>query len=168
MLNALARLVGATTLGAVLVAASPAAASTAGANLGVNATVTANCAVTTSPVAFGNVDVTTGGSTATGSIAVTCTNGTDWTASADQGQGSGATLALRQMASGANLLNYVLYTDSNQTNVWGDGVGGTTATITGTGTGEAQTQTIYGSIPAGQTGAPAGSYADTVAVTVTY
>ena len=72
------------------------------------------------------------------------------------------------MASGANLLNYVLYTDSNQTNVWGDGVGGTTATITGTGTGEAQTQTIYGSIPAGQTGAPAGSYADTVAVTVTY
>jgi spore coat protein U-like protein len=168
MLNVFARLMGATTLAAVLFAASPAAASTAGANLGVNATVTGNCAVTSSPVAFGNVDVTTGGATATGSIAVTCTNGTDWTASADQGQGSGATLALRQMTSGANLLNYVLYTDSNQTNVWGDGAGGTTATITGTGTGVAQTQTIYGSIPAGQTGAPAGSYADTVAVTVTY
>ena len=71
------------------------------------------------------------------------------------------------MATGANLLNYALYTDSGHTTLWGDGAGGTTATIDGTGNGISQSSTIYGRVPAGQT-VPAGGYADTVNVTVTY
>ena len=45
---------------------------------------------------------------------------------------------------------------------------GSTATIGDTGTGSAQAVTIYGRVGSGQTSAPAGSYADTVSVTVTY
>jgi spore coat protein U-like protein len=149
--------------------AAPAYAQTASSNLGVSATVTDNCTLTTSPVAFGNVDATSGANVdATGGVSVTCTSGTAWSASADAGAGAGATLASRKLANGANLLDYSLYTESTRTTLWGDGVGGTTATIDGTGTGAAQANTIYARVPAGQSSAPAGSYSDTVAVTVTY
>ena len=168
MSNLITRLIGSAAL-AGLVIAAPAYASTATGNLGVSATVSSNCTLSTSPVAFGTVDVTSGTDVdATGSIGVTCTSGTAWDASADAGAGSGATLDTRKMTSGANLLNYVLYTDSARTTVWGDGASGTTALISDTGTGVEQTKTIYGRVPSGQTSAPAGDYTDTVAVTVTY
>jgi spore coat protein U-like protein len=71
------------------------------------------------------------------------------------------------MTAGANLLNYNIYTTTGRTTVWGDGTAGT-ATLAGTGTGAAQAVTVYGRVNSGQTSVPAGSYADTVAVTVTY
>lgn len=149
-------------------AASPAFASTtAGNTLGVSATVTSNCSVSTSPVAFGNVDVTTGSAVnGSGNLLVTCTNGTAWSAAADAGLGTGASLATRKMASGADLLDYALYTDSGRTTLFGDGVTG--ATVDDTGTGSQQSKTVYGKVLASQQSAPAGSYADTVTVTVTY
>jgi spore coat protein U-like protein len=163
------RLTAVTTALTAALAASPALAQTATGNLAVSATVTDNCTVTTSPVAFGNVDATSGAATdATGGIAVTCTNGTTWSAAADAGAGSGATLASRKMTNGANLLNYALYTDSARTTLWGDGAGGTTETIDGTGTGAAQAVTVYARVPGSQSSAPSGSYSDTVVVTVTY
>jgi spore coat protein U-like protein len=150
-------------------AAAPAFATNATSSLDVSASVTANCTVSTAAVAFGDVDVTSGQAVqGTGSVSVTCTNGTPWTAVADAGAGTGADLSTRKMASGANLLNYSLFTDSARTQVWGDGVSGATATLSDTGTGTAQTKTVYGVIPAGQTGIPAGDYADTVQVTVAY
>ena len=154
---------------AVAFAAAPAFATDTGASLDVNATVSANCTVSTSAVAFGDVDVTSGQAVqGTGDISVTCTSGTAWTAAADSGAASGADLATRKMANGANLLNYRLFTDSARTQLWGDGVEGATATFSDTGSGTAQTKTVYGLIPAGQTGVPAGEYADTVLVTVSY
>jgi spore coat protein U-like protein len=150
-----------------MVTAAPANAATTSNNLGVSATVRANCTLSTSPVAFGTLDVTSGTNTdATGGISVVCTKGTAWSASANGGSSAGATPITRKMASGADLLNYDLYTNSTRTTIWGDGVAG--STITGTGTGIAQASTIYGRVPLGQTTVPAGSYADTVAVTVTY
>ncbi|MBV8687950.1 MAG: spore coat protein U domain-containing protein [Alphaproteobacteria bacterium] len=149
--------------------ASPAFAADVGSSLGVNATVSANCTVSTSPVAFNDVDVTSGQAVqGTGSVSVTCTNGTAWAALADAGAGTGADLASRKMANGANLLSYSLFTDSARTQLWGDGIEGATATFSDTGTGSVQTKTVYGLIPAGQTGVPAGDYADTVQVTVSY
>lgn len=149
------------------VAAQPALATDTTGSLSVTATVTSNCSVSTTAVGFGNVDVTLNTDVdATGGISVTCTNGTAWTAKANAGGGSGATITDRKMTSGANLLNYALYTDSARTTVWGDGTTG--SAITGTGTGSAQANTIYGRVPSGQTTKPAGSYADTVTVTVTY
>jgi spore coat protein U-like protein len=153
----------------VVFAAAPAFATDATSSLEVNATVTANCTVSTDPLAFGNVDVTSGqAAQGTGSVSVTCTNGTAWTAAADAGAGEGADRSTRKMADGANLLNYGLFTDAAHTQLWGDGVEGATATFTGTGTGTAQIKTVYGLISAGQTGVPAGAYADTVQVTVSY
>ena len=149
--------------------AAPAFATNATSSLDVSASVTANCTVSTAPVAFGDVDVTSGQAVqGTGSVSVTCTNGTPWTAVADAGAGTGADLSTRKMANGTNLLDYRLFTDSARTQVWGDGVSGATATLSDTGTGTAQTKTVYGVIPAGQTGIPAGDYADTVQVTVAY
>ena len=141
---------------------------TASSNLSVNATVTANCTVSTSALSFGNVDVGNGTNfDGTGGISVTCTNGTAWTAAADAGTGTGATLLNRRMSAGGNLLNYSLFTDAARTSIWGNGAG-STATIGGTGTGSAQNVTVYGRVGSGQTSAPAGSYSDTVAVTVAY
>jgi spore coat protein U-like protein len=168
MKNILRYGIAAAALTAGLVAAPSFAADTS-ANLGVNATVTADCTVATSPVAFGNVNVTSGQAVqGTGSVSVTCTSGTPWTAAADAGIGTGADLATRKMADGANLLNYSLFTDSARTASWGDGVAGATTTLAGTGTGTVQTKTVYGLIPGGQTGVSAGEYEDTVQVTVFY
>jgi len=169
MLKLFTRLMGAAAVGAIVAAAAPASAATTSADLGVSATVSANCALSTLPVAFGTIDATSSAdTTATGSISVTCTSGTAWSASADAGQGTGATLAARQMTSGSNLLSYALYTDSTRATVWGDAADSSTALLSDTGTGTAQTKTVYGTVPGGQTSAPAGDYADTVSVTVTY
>lgn len=82
----------------------------------------------------------------------------------------------RLMSSGSARLQYNLYTDAGLTAIWGDGSGGSrtvTATIMascnrgGNRCRGQQTTAVYGSIPAGQNVA-AGSYADTITVTVTY
>ena len=151
-----------------LVATTPATAATVGTTLNVDATVTANCTVSSSAVSFGSVNPISGSNyDAAGSITVTCTSGTGWVATSGVGAGSGATYASRRMTSGANLLNYNLYVDAARTNVWGDG-SGTTFTIANSGTGAAQAVNVYGRVPSGQTTVPPGAYADTVAVTVTY
>lgn len=142
------------------IAAQPALAADT-AELAVSADVSSVCNVTTSPVAFGSIDVTTAGnSDATGGFSVVCTSGTAWTAAADAGNGTGASTAARKMMSGANLLNYALYTDAGRTANF--------VSATGTGSGSAQANTIYGRVPGGQATAPAGSYADSVTVGLTY
>lgn len=169
MSKTMKRLLGAAALCGAMSMATPSYASTATANLGVGATVSSNCTLTTTPVDFGSIDVTANTDTdATGGIAVTCTSGTAWDASADAGAGTGASLATRVMLSGTDALDYALYTDTSRTTAWGDGAGGTTSLISDTGTGAEQAKTIYGRVPSGQTGVPSGDYADTVGVTVTY
>jgi spore coat protein U-like protein len=156
-------------LSILVAAAAPgtAYAETQSATMSVSATVTANCTVSTSPVAFGSVDTLGGNHDATGSVTVNCTNGAAWSAGANQGSGTGATMANRRMTSGANTLTYRLFTDAGRTVTWGDGSTGTAA-VAGTGTGSTQSFTIYGRVPSGQTTVRAGSYADTVSVTITY
>lgn len=155
-------------IAALLPFTAPAQAGTVSSNLAVNATVTANCTVSTSALNFGSVDTLSASPVdGSGGISVTCTNGTGWTAAADIGGGSGASFASRRMSQGANLLSYNLYTDAARSNVWGDG-SGSTVTIGNTGTGAVQNVTVYGRIPGSQSSAPAGAYADTVSVTVTY
>ena len=149
-------------------AASPALAATTSSTLSVDATVTANCTVSTTALSFGSVNPIGGSNVdGAGGITVTCTNGTAWTAAAGIGSGSGASFASRRMTAGSDLLNYNLYTNAGRTTVWGDG-SGSTATVGSTGTGAAQNVTIYGRVGSGQTSVPPGSYSDTVSVTVTY
>lgn len=84
--------------------------------------------------------------------------------------GSSGSYTGRQLVSGTSTLDYQLYTDSSRTVVWGDG-SGSTATVTSTGSlaGGAivNGHTIYATLIAGQNVA-AGTYTDTITVTVMY
>lgn len=163
MINSISRnirLLALTGVAVFAVAAQPALAADT-AELAVSAKVSEVCNVTTSPVAFGSFDATTAGNVdAQGGFSVVCTAGAAWTAAASAGDGTGASTAARKMMSGLNVLNYALYTGSDHT--------GNFVSATGTGTGAAQDTIIYGRIPSGQTSVPAGSYADSVTISLTY
>ena len=130
----------------------------------------AACTVTvTSALAFGSYSVfTPTDTTGNGAFAVrNCSAGkTTYTASLNKGSGSFAT---RTMTSSGNSLQYNLYTSNALTSVWGDGTG-STSTVAGNGTTSptgGSTITIYGSIPA-QQDVPAGSYSDTITITISF
>lgn len=158
-----ARLIG---LLAVVVAASGAQAASTLGTLNVTASVADTCVVNVTHVAFGSY---TGGVTdASGAVSVTCTNGTGYTVALDAGAGSGATVASRKLTHASQsdqTLSYSLYSDALHTSVWGQSTG--TNTVAGTGTGAAVSHTVYGRVFSSQY-PKAGSYSDTVTVTVSY
>ncbi len=168
------RLLGVTAASALFLAASSATkAGTATSNLSVTATVSANCTISTAPVAFGAYDPIVANATSplngTGTVTVTCTNGSAATITLGQGTNaaSGSTDAapLRQMKdSSTHVLAYSLYQDTGRTTVWGNTAG---TGVAETGTGAVQNVTVYGAVPAGQN-VPAASYSDTVVATVTF
>lgn len=136
-------------------------------NLSVTITITNECtAGTTSPVNFGSRGVLNANFDATGSLSVTCTTSAPYTIGLGVGTGSGATLAARRMTGpGSATVTYQLYRDSGRTLNWGDLASGDT--LAGTGSGSAQTIDVYGRV-GNQTTPPAGTYNDTVLVTVSY
>jgi spore coat protein U-like protein len=130
----------------------------------------AACSVTATGVAFGIYDIFAAAPTAsTGTVNISCDKvkgkKPDATITISQSAHSG-TFNPRQMKnlSGADLLNYNLYTDKTTTKVWGNGTGGTEAVIIKAT--KKKKMTIYGSIPAGQI-VGVGSYSDNLTVTVT-
>jgi spore coat protein U-like protein len=144
-------------------------AATTTTTFGVSATIVDSCSVSATALGFGNVDPVSLAGTAvdaTTTVDVTCANGTAYDVGLDAGTATGATVTTRQMTSGANTLNYALYSDSGRTTNWGNTVA--TDTVTGTGDGTAQSLTVYGRIPSGQGTVPTGAYSDTITVTVTY
>jgi spore coat protein U-like protein len=146
-----------------------AVAATATGVMSVSATVASTCVVGTSTLGFGSVSsaaIQAGNVDATGTVSVNCTTGSSYTIALAAGGGLGATLASRKITSGANLLNYSIYTSAARTTVWGDGTLAS-ATVAGTGSGTSQSVVAYGRIFSGQA-VPAGAYTDTVTVTVAY
>ena len=141
-------------------------AATATTSFAVSATVASGCAVTALPLAFGSYDPA-GASTvdATTSVTVLCTLGTPYHVGLNAGGTAGASVATRKLASGLNRLNYTLYTDTNRSAVWGNTVG--TDTVSGTYAIGQAALTVYGRIASGQAVA-AGTYTDTITVTITY
>ena len=151
-----------------------AAAATATGSFTVTATINATCTLTTSNVAFGTYDPSSGSpNNASGGVTVTCTSGSTYTIALDAGANAGGatTFSNRRMKSGSsNYLAYQLYLDSGHATVWGDGTNSSNLNPTSgtfTGNGSAQSYTVYGQVTAGHYSAP-GSYSDTVNVTVTY
>jgi spore coat protein U-like protein len=122
-----------------------------------------SCRVVATPMAFGAYVGAV--RTTTSTLTVTCTTGAFYNVGLSAGMGAGATVTSRRMTSGANLLGYGLFQDSGYTRNWGMAVG--TDTVDGVGSARPQALTVYGRIPPGQA-ASAGSYADTITVTVTY
>ncbi|MDR9450944.1 MAG: spore coat U domain-containing protein [Acidimicrobiia bacterium] len=135
----------------------------------VTATVSDTCDITATDLAFGAYDPNAGDLDGTSTITATCTDGTSYDIGLDAGQNAAsATTTTRAMDDGAatpNYLDYELYSDSGRTAVWGDTVG--TDTVNQTSAGGAEDHTVYGQIPGGQF-VPAGSYSDTINVTITY
>lgn len=153
----------------LVVAQPPLRAATGTTNLSVSATVSANCTITTTPVAFGAYDpIVANAATAldaTGSVIVACTKGSS--ATIGIGLGANAQASVRRMLDGStNFLTYELYLDTTRTTVWG------TATTGLLSTGAAPSKatrpfTIYGRVAAGQD-VPAGAFTDIAVATVNF
>jgi len=154
--------------GLVLGLTAPALAQTASTNLSVTATVTKNCSITTTAVAFGSYDPIVANAATpldgTGSVVVTCTKGAGTRIDLDLG--SNAAGSARRMLGGTDLLTYELYTDSGRSTVWGSGAGAG-QTIAAAPNKNPRTFTVYGRVPAGQD-VGAASYADTVVATINF
>lgn len=147
-------------------------AGTVTANMGVKIVITNACDVTTT--APTNLDFGTHGvlntafneSTA-GGITVACTTGAIYNIglSAGANPSTAGDVTTRRMINGSSYVGYQLYSNAGRSMVWGNTIG--TNTVASTGTGTAQTYQVYGTVPAQATPA-AGTYTDTVQVTVTY
>lgn len=130
-----------------------------------SAEVSTVCSVTATSLGFGELALT-GATDSTASVTATCTNGGPYDVGLDDGLN--AVAGQRTLVSGANSLNYDLFSDASRAVRWGNVVG--TDTVAGVGNGAAQVLTVYGQIAAGQpVNASNGvDYADTVQVTITY
>ena len=141
-------------------------ASTTTSTFATQVTLVASCTINSaSTLNFGSQGVLIANVDQTSTLQVQCTNTTPYNIGLDAGTGTGATVAVRKMTSGANTVNYSLYSDSGRSTVWGNTVG--TNTVAATGSGASQSYTVYGRVTAQTTPAPA-TYSDTVTVTVTY
>ena len=130
----------------------------------VTARVLATCEVIAQDLDFGDYDpIVAANLDASTTLSLTCTNGTPYELS--MSVGGGESTAARYMLDGAEQLAYVLYQDAGRTTLWG--VNGGVDTLNGAGTGAPVTIDVYGRIPMQQP-APAGDYADTITVTVTW
>lgn len=143
-------------------------------NLNATATIATKCKLSNPvTVSFGSydpVDVNASAALdANGSFDVKCTKGGSGTLKIDNGlydaNASGTTRAMKETGS-SNYLNYDLYTSAGRTVVWDD----TSNTVSYGPAANANnvTQSVFGRIPGAQVNAIAGSYSDTVVVTVSY
>ena len=137
------------------------ATTTATGSLAVSLQVTASCSVGNSSLTFNQVAGGGGGrESGSGTIYVTCSNGTVYNVTLDQG--SYSNMGTRRMASGGSFIAYSLYTDAAQQNPWSG-----TVQVTNTGTGGQDPIPVYGQ--ANWTGLTTpGTYTDTVTITVSY
>jgi spore coat protein U domain-containing protein, fimbrial subunit CupE1/2/3/6 len=127
----------------------------------------AHCTISTTSVTFGSYDVFASTPTdTTGTVSFTCSGNADVTIRLSKGGSS--TFNPRTMNGGTDTLNYNLYKDAARTTVWGDGTGSTaTYTQTAVPNSTAQNLTIYARIPAAQD-VGAGTYTDSVTVTIDF
>ena len=78
--------------------------------------------------------------------------------------GTSGNINARQMSNGASRLNYQIYRDPTRSSIWGIGANAQTQILLETRNGSI---TVYGRIPGGQV-VPAGTYTDTVNITLTF
>lgn len=122
----------------------------------------ASCAVSSSGVNFGAYDPVDAADTrGTGTIRLSCDQAVTATVALS---GAGGASLDHAMRNGASALVYDLYVDAQRAGVWGDGTGGSqTVSLTGT----LVDRPVYGAIRARQR-VTAGSYTDTITLTVSY
>jgi len=132
-----------------------------------SATVPANCrAYAATRLDFGSVPgVIVENIDRTSTITMTCAGRTAWKVGLNNGLHANGSTRRMRLGTSTSFVRYELYREPARTSRWGNMPG--TDTVDGTGTGSAQTLTVHGRVPATQTPA-AGTYGDTVTVTITY
>lgn len=132
-----------------------------------SANVPRSCSITAaSDLDFGAISgLITANGDQTSTISMTCTGRTAWNVGLNNGLNSSGIVRRMRLGATTNYVNYELYRETGRTNRWGNTTG--TDTLPGTGTGAAQSLTVFGRVPATQAAA-AGSYSDTITVTITY
>ncbi|MCA9507888.1 MAG: spore coat protein U domain-containing protein [Myxococcales bacterium] len=148
-----------------------------------NGTAPCTCTIATTNMPFGNYQFSTASPTdSQATVTVSCSSGglSDLSASYTISGGFDGNPPTQRYMSGpsSSQLLYNLYTDINHTNIFGDGLNGT-STVSGSCSQTcpiiivcgprscSSDHIIYGRIPASQT-VTAGSYSQTIQVTVTF
>ena len=136
------------------------------ANFSVQAQNTATCNLSATAMNFGTLANLTTAQATTNQIAITCTTGSVYAVALNNGMNGGTGPTNRIMVSPSNQkLSYGIFKDAAHVQAWGATTG--TDTLTGTGTGVSQNLTAYALLPA-QGNPSAGTYSDTVVVTINY
>lgn len=145
----------------------PAYAETDDTTMPVTAEVLDACEVSATPMAFGTIPVL--GSQdidAQATISLLCTVGANYDVAMDTGlNAAGAQRNLGNADGATDVIPYEIYSDASFSAVWGSTSGNTVGGIATTGTVDI---TAYGRIPVSAAPVVAGSYEDTVTVTVTF
>jgi spore coat protein U-like protein len=160
-LSAISALAGA----ALIVGVSPALSATVTSTFDVQVLLTESCTIdspTTTVLDFGNPAGLSANVDQVLGLLVTCTNGTDFDVALNNGLNLNRSMRL---GATGNYVDYELYTDNTFATPWPSTVG--TPPYAFTGTGAQQTVDIFGRIPP-QATPLAGTYTDTIQVTLTY
>lgn len=126
-----------------------------------------------SGLTFVSYDPTNPGAAATaaGAIYVACTKTATAVVSLDQGQapsaGSSCAAPQRRMTNGSNFLAYNIFTDAGLTQPWGCSPGSNTLSFSSLSAFSPVKLVPYGYSPSSQD-VPAGTYTDTVTITVSF
>lgn len=134
-------------------------------SLNVTATVQNTCTVAASNLNFGTPAglLSSSAHDGTSAITVKCLNGTAYKVALNYGQHSIGNV--RRMQGGSSFVQYEIYRNAGRTQRWGNALG--VDTVNGSGSGNNQSIDVYGRVPP-QTTPAAGTYNDTITVTVTY
>jgi spore coat protein U-like protein len=128
-----------------------------------SANVTSQCSVSATTLNFGTVGLLAANTDGTSTVSVQCANGVPYQVGLNNGQHASGNI--RRMQGPGGLVTYELYRNSARTQRWGNTLN--SDTVIGSGSGGTQAITVYGRVPA-QTTPTAGTYNDTITVTVTY
>ena len=157
----------------------PAYAFTTTADMNISADINASCIMSSTDLDFGDYDATgvnvTADLTATATISTTCTSGANGVITMSGGSHPlycVSSKCHRRMANEVetSFLRYNIYTNESYSwsNVWSDNTSATREIVQMMGAGVSQNTTVYGEIRKNQKNAAAGSYNDTVNITLTY
>jgi spore coat protein U-like protein len=139
----------------------------------VTATVVANASVSATTLNFGSTSTLSSNVDSTATITVTATNTTPYSIGLGNGANASGSQRRARLGATANFINYDLYTDSAHSHAWttttsaSSCTGGASTCVLDTGTGLSQNTTVYGRVPP-QSVPAAGTFTDTVVVTVTF
>ncbi|MGS0893976.1 Csu type fimbrial protein [Burkholderia stagnalis] len=131
----------------------------------VTMTVTNDCTIAAPNVSFGTAPTVSGFQPVSGAISLTCTKGMSYTVGLSPGNNAAAN-GRRQMASGANRLQYDLFASGGAT-VWGQAGNRVAGSGPADGT-SVNTMPYVARIYGDQTTPPVGTYTDSVIVDVRY